>query len=131
MEAMVANGDFVEWAHVHGNLYGTSRRSVQDVSMKNKVCILDIDVQGARSVAANAPELNALLLFVLPPTPAELEKRLRGRGTETEAAIQQRLANSAGEVWGGVGERKRERVRERKGREKGGFQAAYLHTCRD
>lgn len=101
---MVAKGEFVEWANVHGNLYGTSKRAVADVSADGKVCVLDIDVQGARSVANNAPELNAFLLFVLPPTPEELERRLRSRGTETEEAIQKRLANSTGEVGAAIGE---------------------------
>jgi len=104
MEAMVAKGEFVEWANVHDNLYGTSKRAVADVSADGKVCVLDIDVQGARSVANNAPELNAFLLFVLPPTPEELERRLRSRGTETEEAIQRRLANSAGEVGAAIEE---------------------------
>ena len=98
MLKMVEDNCFVEHAHVHGNIYGTSRAAVDAVSRQGRVCILDIDVQGANSVAKNAPELGAYFLFVLPPSLAELERRLRGRGTEDEAAVSKRLGNARGEL---------------------------------
>ena len=94
--AEVAAGKFIEHAEVHGNIYGTSQAAVQSVLGEGKCCILDIDVQGARSVRKSG--LPALFVFVAPPSFAELEGRLRGRGTETEDKIAKRLANARGEM---------------------------------
>jgi guanylate kinase len=66
------------------------------VQKNGKICVLDIDVQGVRNVKKSS--LNPYYVFIAPPDPAELEKRLRGRGTETEDAIQTRLANAAAEL---------------------------------
>lgn len=99
MEADVAGGKFLESADVHGNMYGTSIAAVQKVADSGKKCILDIDVQGARLVKKSP--LRAQFVFVAPPSFEELEKRLRGRGTETEAAVEKRLANARAEMEAG------------------------------
>tara|TARA_B110000003_G_scaffold123741_1_gene126150 strand:- start:981 stop:1562 length:582 start_codon:yes stop_codon:yes gene_type:complete len=96
MEADIAEGKFLEHAHVHENIYGTSLAAVEAVATKGQVCVLDIDVQGAEIVKKST--LDALFVFIAPPSMEELEKRLRGRGTEKEESIQKRLANAAGEM---------------------------------
>ena len=96
MEKMIAAGEFVEYARVHGNIYGTSKKAVDAVASEGKVCILDIDVQGAKSVSAAG--IDAFFLFVSPPSIEELERRLRGRGTEKEEAIQKRMENATMEL---------------------------------
>jgi len=96
MEAEIAEGKFLEHAAVHGNLYGTSKAAVEAVSERGLVCILDIDVQGARSVRASS--LRSLFVFIHPPSMEALEARLRGRGTETEEKVQLRMANARGEM---------------------------------
>jgi guanylate kinase len=95
-EAAIEAGEFLEHAHVHGNIYGTSTAAVAAVADAGKTCILDIDVQGARAVRrAGVP---AVFVFVAPPSLDELESRLRGRGTETEAQIKTRLKNAKDEL---------------------------------
>lgn len=89
MEAAIARGEFIEYARVHTNLYGTSVESVRAVTAAGKTCLLDIDVQGAEAVKRTP--LNALFVFISPPSFGALEERLRGRGTETEEKIQGRL----------------------------------------
>ena len=96
MEADIAAGKFLEYAHVHENIYGTSLAAVEAVAEKGRVCVLDIDVQGAEIVKKSS--LDAVFVFVSPPSMEELEARLRGRGTEKEESIQKRLANAAGEM---------------------------------
>ncbi|KAG6971357.1 hypothetical protein JG688_00004460 [Phytophthora aleatoria] len=89
-------GLFLEHAEVHGNVYGTSKRAVQDVQEKGKICILDIDIQGVQQVKKAG--IRTKYLFIAPPSMEELEKRLRGRATETEDKIQLRVKNAAGEL---------------------------------
>lgn len=96
MEQEIKDGKFLEFASVHGNLYGTSIEAVEVVADAGKRCILDIDVQGARSVRASS--LDAIFIFICPPSFEELEKRLRSRGSETEEQIQKRLRNAKGEL---------------------------------
>ncbi|KAF8398380.1 hypothetical protein HHK36_017307 [Tetracentron sinense] len=96
MEKEIQDGKFLEFASVHGNLYGTSIEAVQVVADAGKRCILDIDVQGARSVKASS--LEAIFIFISPPSFEELEKRLRARGTETEEQVQKRLRNAETEL---------------------------------
>ncbi|KAK7392881.1 hypothetical protein VNO78_21331 [Psophocarpus tetragonolobus] len=96
MEKEIKDGKFLEFASVHGNLYGTSVEAVELVSDAGKICILDIDVQGARSVRASS--LEAMFIFICPPSMEELEKRLRDRGTETEEQILKRLRNACAEI---------------------------------
>ena len=96
MQRQVAAGKFVEHAIVHGNWYGTSLAALEQVRQSGRIGVLDIDVQGARSVrAANLP---ALVVFIAPPSVEELERRLRGRGTEDEAAVRKRLQTAAAEM---------------------------------
>eukprot|EP00960_Hanusia_phi_P043161 755889-Hanusia_phi.AAC.12 len=96
MEEEIGKGNFIEHAEVHGNLYGTSKASVMDVTKQGKMCILDIDVQGCRSV--RHAKLDAIFVFVAPPSMEDLENRLRGRGTETEEKILKRLAGAKAEM---------------------------------
>ena len=92
----IAAGKFIEHAEVHGNFYGTSVAAIDKVSASGKICILDIDVQGCRAVR-NSP-LNALYVFISPPSMKELERRLRGRKTDSRDAIAKRLQNASGEL---------------------------------
>ncbi|CAL9764212.1 unnamed protein product [Musa acuminata subsp. burmannicoides] len=96
MEKDIRDGKFLEFASVHGNLYGTSIEAVEAVTDSGKRCILDIDVQGARSVRASS--LDAIFIFICPPSFEELEERLRARGTETEEQVQKRLRNARAEL---------------------------------
>ncbi|XP_002529631.2 guanylate kinase 2 [Ricinus communis] len=96
MEKEIREGKFLEFASVHGNLYGTSIEAVEVVADAGKRCILDIDVQGARSVSASS--LEAIFIFICPPSMEELEKRLRARGTEAEEQILKRLRNAKAEI---------------------------------
>jgi len=89
-------GKFIEYAEVHGKYYGTSVEGVESVQANGKICILDIDVQGAEKVKKST--LKPIYIFIAPPSQEELEKRLRGRGTETEEAIKTRLGNAAKEL---------------------------------
>lgn len=96
MEKEIQDGKFLEFASVHGNLYGTSIKAVEVVADAGKRCILDIDVQGARSVRGHS--LEAIFIFICPPSFEKLEKRLRARGTETEEQVQKRLRNAKMEL---------------------------------
>lgn len=91
----ISKGEFLEWAKVHGNLYGTPRSSVGDAIRKGKVCLLVIDVQGAATLRSQG--LDALFLFLSPPNEAELEGRLRARGTEDPADLERRLRTAIDE----------------------------------
>jgi len=87
---------FVEYAEVHGNYYGTSIAAVEAVQNEKRICVLDIDIQGVKKVKESS--LKPIYLFISPPSLDELEKRLRGRGTETEESIKKRLDNSTKEM---------------------------------
>uniref|UniRef100_A0A7N0TRA4 Guanylate kinase 1 n=1 Tax=Kalanchoe fedtschenkoi TaxID=63787 RepID=A0A7N0TRA4_KALFE len=100
MEKDIKDGKFLEYALVHDNLYGTSVEAVEVVADAGKRCILDIDVQGARQVRASP--LGAKFIFIRPPSFAELENRLRARGTETEEQVQKRLRNAKAEIEQGL-----------------------------
>ena len=91
-ENLIQNDGLMEHAGYCKHYYGTPRKFVEDKLAQGKDVILEIEMQGALQVKEKYPE--ALLLFVTPPTAAELEKRLRGRGTETEEVIKQRLARA-------------------------------------
>ena len=88
----VEKGEFLEWAEVHGNLYGTPRASVEQELTRGLDVILEIDVQGARQVRKKMPD--AVTIFVHPPSLEILEERLRSRGTEKEEELEQRLRNA-------------------------------------
>ena len=95
-ERHVEAGDFLEWAWVHEHRYGTLRQEVERVVGEGSSVILEIDVQGGINVRKAIPD--AVLVFIEPPSMEELERRLRGRGTEDEASIKTRLANARGEM---------------------------------
>lgn len=95
-EADAHDGKFLEWKEVHGNLYGTPAHSVEQLRAEGKTAILKIDVQGALSVMAIRPE--AVSVFVLPPSEEELERRLRGRNSDSEQAVLRRLENALEEL---------------------------------
>jgi guanylate kinase len=95
-EREIAEGKFLEYAYVHDNIYGTSIAAVQAVAAAGRCCILDIDVQGARQVRTAG--LRAVFVFVAPPSLEELERRLRGRGTESEAQVTTRLKTARDEL---------------------------------
>lgn len=94
---MRQDGDFLEWAEVHGNFYGTSQRAVMAQLARGQDVILDIDVQGARQLQARQ-DLDATYIFIAPPSLAELERRLTGRQTETAETIALRLQNASQEL---------------------------------
>ena len=96
-EAMVRRGEFLEWADVFGNLYGTGRRDIETLLSAGLDVVLVIDVQGARQVRAQAR--GSVGIFVLPPSFAVLEARLRGRSNDSEPAIARRLATARSEVF--------------------------------
>jgi guanylate kinase len=96
-EKMIAAGQFLEWARVHDNLYGTSTAAISSQLAEGKDIILDIDVQGA-AIIRRSDLLEAVQIFIAPPGLAELEKRLRGRNTEAEDTVQLRLQNARDEM---------------------------------
>lgn len=87
----IANDEFLEWAEFSGNHYGTKKAFVEECLNNGENLILEIDTKGALNVKSIMPE--AELIFIAPPSIKELEARLRGRHTETEEAIQKRLAS--------------------------------------
>jgi guanylate kinase len=95
-EAMVAVGEFLEWAEVFGNLYGTSAADTDRLLESGHDVVLVIDVQGARKVRRRGVETTAI--FVMPPSFEVLEQRLRGRSKDSEDTIQQRLQVAREEV---------------------------------
>ena len=99
-ENMIERGEFLEYAQVFGNYYGTTRSVLQQAKQQGNDLLLDIDVQGERQVKEKVPE--AVTIFVLPPSRAELESRLRKRsrseGMNSEATIQRRLATARREI---------------------------------
>lgn len=96
-DAMVARGDMLEWAVVHGqNRYGTPRHAVQDALEQGRVPLLEIDLQGARQLRATMPE--ALYVFLAPPSWEELVRRLVGRGTESPQERAARLETAKVEM---------------------------------
>jgi guanylate kinase len=98
---LVAEGALAEWAEVHGRRYGTLRATVEASLAAGQVALFDIDVQGGAQLKAAFPR-QATTIFILPPDAAELERRLRGRSTDGEDAIQGRLAAARQEVARGL-----------------------------
>jgi guanylate kinase len=94
-ERMAAGGDLLEWAHFAGNSYGTPRAPVEDHLTRGPV-LLEIELQGARQVRSAMPE--CVLVFLAPPSPEELKRRLVGRGTEDAQALQARLERADAEL---------------------------------
>ncbi|KAJ2060896.1 guanylate kinase [Coemansia sp. S146] len=88
--------EFIEHAEFSGNMYGTTVQAVKDVADSGRMCILDIDVQGVKSVKNT--DLGARFVFVAPPSEEELERRLRSRGTDDESSILKRLDAAKSEL---------------------------------
>lgn len=96
-EGRIRAGGFAEWADVHGNYYGTSRQTLEQFWSEGRHVLLDIDVQGTASLRAAYPD-RTFSVFIAPPDLEELERRLRGRGTDSEEAIQRRMKNARDEM---------------------------------
>ena len=95
-DAMVQSNAFVEWAHVHGNRYGTSKKAIEERIAQGSDVILEIDFQGALQI--KEAFANAVLVFILPPSWEELRSRLERRGEDTPEVIAVRLKNAAEEM---------------------------------
>lgn len=85
----IERGEFIEWAEVYGHFYGSPRSVVDDAFAKRGVALFDIDVQGGQAIKRKYPD--ALLTFILPPSLEELERRLRGRKTDSDDTIRKRM----------------------------------------
>jgi len=94
----VAAGEFLEWAEYAGELYGTLTREVERVLAAGRHVLLDIEVQGARQVRRRYPPPESRAVFILPPTAAELRRRLEGRRTESMPALVKRLETAISEL---------------------------------
>eukprot|EP00823_Brevimastigomonas_motovehiculus_P008170 TRINITY_DN7446_c0_g1_i1.p1 TRINITY_DN7446_c0_g1~~TRINITY_DN7446_c0_g1_i1.p1 ORF type:complete len:266 (-),score=52.48 TRINITY_DN7446_c0_g1_i1:143-940(-) len=97
MKAEIAEGKFIEHALVHGNIYGSSVAGVQKIADQGKICIMEIDVQGAESIHKNT-KLNPWFFFISPPTFETLRQRLLHRGTESDDVIKVRLETARKEM---------------------------------
>lgn len=95
-ERMAGSGEFVEWALVHGNRYGTSHAELRAALCEGRMILLDVDYQGAAQIRAQYP--NATAVFILPPSLAVLRERLRQRGTETPESLELRFRNALREI---------------------------------
>ena len=95
-EAMIANGELLEWANVYDNYYGVPKAQVRDALRRGEDVILKIDVQGAETVRRIVPD--ALFIFLAPPSEAELERRLRGRRSETDDELATRIEQARHEL---------------------------------
>ena len=95
-EAMLERGEFLESAEVHGHRYGTSQKAIEAVRASGRDLLLEIDWQGAAQVRRLYPE--SIGIFILPPSMAELERRLRNRGTDSDEVIRRRMERAAAEI---------------------------------
>jgi len=95
-QKMIERGEFVEWAEVHGHMYGTSAKLIDEAIKAKKEVVLEVDVKGGTEIKRRYPD--SVLIFLLPPSWKELEKRLRNRMTESDKEIKQRLARAKKEV---------------------------------
>ncbi len=93
---LIAQGVFLEWAEVFGNFYGTSRQAIETELAKGRDVFLDIDWQGAQQIRPQVPGVQSV--FILPPSVAELEKRLNGRGTDSAETIAKRMQQAKSEI---------------------------------
>jgi len=95
-DRLIDNGELLEWAHVHGRRYGTLRRGVDEALDAGRIVLLDIDVQGARDLRTTLPD--AVLVFVLPPTTAEMIRRLENRKSESREELATRMRTALAEI---------------------------------
>ena len=93
---MTGRGEFLEWAQIHDNYYGTARKNIADTLKKGNDLVLELDVQGVESL--RDLKYQGIYIFILPPSMEELEKRLTGRGTESDNQIKQRLETGKQEI---------------------------------
>jgi len=93
----IEENEFLEWAKVHNNYYGTSRNSIKEAWESGQIVVLDIDVQGAMQLK-KITDLDAVFIFIKPPSMVDLEERLINRGTESENTLQTRLKNAEWEL---------------------------------
>ncbi len=96
-QKMIDRGDFVEWAKIYGERYGTSRRMLHRARLKGRDVILDIDVQGVRQLRKQ--KIPGVFVFILPPSLKELQRRLKNRETEGQGALGQRLKKAREEIF--------------------------------
>lgn len=96
----IERGEFVEWAEVYGHFYGSSQAVVDEARARRGVAIFDIDVQGGLAIKRKHPD--TVLVFVVPPSMEELERRLRDRGTDAEETIRRRMLAARSEIERGV-----------------------------
>lgn len=96
-QRQISADEMIEWAEVHGNFYGTSKKFLDKAEADQKIVLLDIDVQGVDSFK-RIYSLETVSIFLLPPSLEVLEKRLQGRGTESPEMIAKRLANAKAEI---------------------------------
>ena len=96
-DAMVADGGFLEWAHVFGNRYGTPAAPVRALLSQGSDVLFDIDWQGTQQLSQSAPH-DLVRIFILPPGMVELERRLRARAADSDAVIASRMARAADEI---------------------------------
>ncbi|MCR5176350.1 MAG: guanylate kinase [Anaerovibrio sp.] len=95
-ERMIENGELLEWAEVYGNYYGTPLKKIEEKLAQGIDILLEIDTQGAMNVKKKCPD--GLFIFLVPPSLTELEKRLNGRGTETQESLDRRLGSAVAEI---------------------------------
>jgi guanylate kinase len=95
-EAGIERGDFAEWAEVHGNFYGTLKSQINDILDGGSYVVMDVDIQGARSLRNAYPD--GVYIHLLPPSMNVLRQRLAKRGTEDEQTLSRRLENAVGEI---------------------------------
>ncbi|RLE11175.1 guanylate kinase [Candidatus Aerophobetes bacterium] len=95
-EKLIEKETFLEWAQVHGHLYGTSADFLKKNIEAGKDVVLEVDVKGGKKIKEKYP--NSILIFILPPSWEELERRLKGRATEDEKSIKERLSNAKKEI---------------------------------
>jgi guanylate kinase len=96
-EELRKNGELLEWAEVFGNFYGTPKKYVEQVLAEGRDIIFDVDWQGASSIASSFPE-DTVRVFILPPSAAELSRRINARGSDSNDVIQKRLKAAADEI---------------------------------
>jgi guanylate kinase len=94
-EKMIENDEFLEWAEVHGNLYGTSKKEVDRIHAAEKIPLFDIDVQGAKNIRE---KIAGVFVFIVPPSMEELERRLLSRSTDSQETIKLRIKNASVEL---------------------------------
>lgn len=93
---MIEGGQFVEWAEVYGHFYGSSRTAIERAETSGGIAVFDIDLQGGNAIKRAFPE--AVLVYILPPSFEELERRLRSRGTDAEDVVKRRLSKARSEI---------------------------------